>query len=365
MFRKFLGLLILCMPGVLSVAQTPLKMGIAGLTHGHVGWAFDSEKKGDIEIVGIAEPNREVASQYAGRYRFSMDKVYPTLSEMIEAQKPAAVAAFGSILQHLDVVRHCAPKGIHVMVEKPLAISAAHAEEMVALAKKNSIFLVTNYETTWYPTNHRIKEWSGQGKIGKVRKIVIHDGHAGPKEIGVQPEFLSWLTDPAQNGGGAIIDFGCYGANLATWLMNGQVPETVTAITQQMKPETYPRVDDEATIVLTYPGTQVIIQASWNWPYSRKDMEVYGTDGYIVAEDKHRARFRFNDEEGNTTVLDDRPAPFHDPFSFLASLITNKIAMNPDDLSAPGNNLTVMKILDAARESARTGKSVRLRKAGN
>ena len=68
-----------------------------------------------------------------------------------------------------------------------------------------------------------------------------------------QPEFLAWLNDPKLNGGGALYDFGCYGADLMTWLMDGQRPISVTATTQQIKPDIYPRVDDEATIILTYP----------------------------------------------------------------------------------------------------------------
>src|SRR5690606_9250790 len=162
---KTFSALVLCMVTLSPLAQ-PLKLGIAGLTHGHVGWAFDSEKKGDIEIVGIAEPDLEVAKRYAARYGFSMDMVYPSLVEMLDARKPVAVAAFGSILQHRDVVRDCAPRGIHIMVEKPLAISAIHAEEMVSLAEKHRVLLVTNYETTWYPTNHMIREWIDDQKLG-------------------------------------------------------------------------------------------------------------------------------------------------------------------------------------------------------
>ena len=113
--------------------------------------------------------------------------------------------------------------------------------------------------------------------------MVVHDGHRGPKEIGVQPEFLDWLTDPDRNGAGALFDFGCYGANLMTWLMDDARPISVTAVTQRFKPEVYPKVDDEATIILEYPGAQAIIQASWNWPFDRKDMEVYGRTGQVLT----------------------------------------------------------------------------------
>ena len=111
----------------------------------------------------------------------------------------------------------------------------------------------------------------------------MHDGHQGPQEINVQPEFLKWLTDPAENGAGALYDFGCYGADLMTWLMHGEAPLSVTAVAQTDKPDKYPHVDDDATIILRYPHTQAVLMPSWNWTFGRKDMEVYGTKGYAIA----------------------------------------------------------------------------------
>src|SRR5690606_40596134 len=104
--------------------------------------------------------------------------------------------AFGTIYEHLNVVKVCAPKGIHVMVEKPLAVSLDHARKMEALAKKYNIHLLTNYETTWYASNHKARELLNEGAIGDIRKVVVRDGHKGPKQIGVNNEFLNWLTDP-------------------------------------------------------------------------------------------------------------------------------------------------------------------------
>ena len=142
---------------------------------------------------------------------------------------------------------------------------------MEALAKKHKIHLLTNYETTWYPSNHKAREVVKSGQVGDLRKVVIRDGHKGPKKIGVNSEFLDWLTDPVLNGGGAIMDFGCYGANLITWLQNGKKPTSVTAVTQQQQPENNPLVDDDATIILTYNNkSNAIIQASWDWPIGRK-----------------------------------------------------------------------------------------------
>ena len=198
--------------------------------------------------------------------------------------------------------------------------------------------------------------------LGEVRKVVVHDGHRGPKEIGVGPEFLAWITDPKLNGGGALFDFGCYGADLMTWLMDGARPETVTAVTQQIKPDVYPRVDDEATIILTYPQAQAIVQASWNWPFDRKDMEVYGQKGYVITVRRDDIRVRLS--EGAKESREEQiaakplPAPYDNSLSYLKAVIVN--GMKPDGPSSLDINLTVTEILDAARRSAASGKTIRL-----
>ena len=342
-----------------SQKNNPLRIGIAGLTHTHVHWLFNSAKTENIEIVGIAEPNRELAERYARQYNFPLDKIYPTLKQMLDATKPEAVSAFGSIAEHLGVVETCAPRGIHVMVEKPLAVSLSDAKKMQALAIRNKIFLLTNYETTWYSSVHEAYKLIGDSTIGPIRKMVIHDGHQGPAEIGVNKEFLDWLTDPKQNGAGALIDFGCYGADLSTWYMHGERPVSVTSVTQQIKPEKYPKVEDEATIIVTYPRTQTIIQASWNWTFSRKDAEIYGVKGYLLAKDKNTLSTRFKESSPDSTYkVPDRKAPYNDPFAFYRAVVRKEIVVKDDDLSSLPLNMVVMEILDAAIRSAREKKTI-------
>ncbi len=363
--KGFLFIFSLCcfiqmMAQQINTTKKPLRVAVIGLVHTHVHWILGRESRGDIEIVGIAEPNRELAMAYAKEHGYSMALVYPSMEEMITKTKPEAVLAFNTIYDHLKVVEYCAPRGIHVMVEKPLAVSMDHATKMLALAKKYNIHLLTNYETTWYGSNEKAYQLIWDKKmIGDIRKIVFHTGHPGPVEIGCNPEFLEWLTDPVLNGGGALTDFGCYGANLATWLMQGEKPLTVTAITQQMKPHLYPKVEDEATIILTYKKAQVIIEASWNWPYSRKDMEIYGVTGYVFCKDGTNMLLRENEKAAEQHIEAPKlPIYRNDPFAYFAKVINGDIKMAAYDLSAPDNNEIVIKILESAKASVITGKSV-------
>jgi predicted dehydrogenase len=194
-----------------------------------------------------------------------------------------------------------------------------------------------------------------EGKLGAVRRVVTHYGHQGPKEIGTPPEFFGWLSDPAKNGAGALYDFGCYGANFATWLFDNARPLSVSAVTKTNKPAIYPRVDDEATIVLQYPSAQVVIQPSWNWPFSRKDMEIYGETGYLITSNPRDYRLRLKGEKQDVALT---AGPLthgdQDVIQYLTDVVRS--GRKPDGLTGLANNLIVTEILAAARESARTGR---------
>jgi glucose-fructose oxidoreductase len=343
----------------------PLRVVIVGLVHGHVeGFFQQSLHNPQIEIVGIVEPNAQLASRYAAQYGFDRRLLSSDLEEMLTRAHPQAVLIYTNTYDHRRVVEICAHHGVHVMMEKPLAVSLEDALAIEKAAQLGRIQVLVNYETTWYPSNRAAYDLVHDNALGEVRKVVVHDGHRGPKEVGVGPEFLSWLTDPKLNGGGALFDFGCYGADLMTWLMDGKRPETVTAVTQQIKPDVYPRVDDEATIILTYPKAQAIVQASWNWPFDRKDMEVYGQTGYVITVRRDDVRVRHG---GNRDPQESReeqiaakplPPPYDNSISYLRAVIAD--GMKPDGPSSLDTNLTVTEILDAARRSAASGKTIRL-----
>ena len=336
----------------------PLRLGMVGLVHGHAGGFLSRYlKRQDVRLVGIAEPDQAVSSRYAERYGLDRSLLFPDADRMLDQTRPQAVVIFTNTFDHLRAVEACAARGIPAMMEKPLAVSMEHARAIERAARKANVAVMVNYETTWYASNRAawnlIKE---QKALGDIRKIVVHDGHPGPKALGVQPEFFEWLTDPVRNGAGALFDFGCYGANLMTWLMDNRRPVAVTAVTQRFQPEVYRGVDDEATILVEYPSAQGIIQASWNWPFDRKDMEVYGSTGQIFALRGNATRVRLPGKQEEQISAPPLQAPEDDFLNYLAAVVRKEVT--PSGLSSLENNMIVTEILDAARRSAATGQRI-------
>ena len=343
------------LPTTPSLGQKVLRVGVAGLTHDHVHNIMHQFKNGEVIIAGIAESDPQLIARYKKSYQLPDSLFYNTLPELIAHTHPDAVLAYNAISEHIGVVEICAPLGISVMVEKPLATTVKDANRIAALAQQYHIHVLTNYETTWYDTNQQIYEMvNGQHAIGDTRKMIVHDGHQGPKEIGCSPDFLNWLTDPVKNGGGALRDFGCYGANLMTWLMNGQAPISVTALTHHIKPSIYPKAEDDATILLEYPNATGIIEASWNWPFSIKDWEVFGTTGYLHALNDKELLERTKRSYDSVTV---HPFRYRDNIAYLADVLSGKTDPG-NDLSSLPNNLIVVRILEAATRSAKEGRRI-------
>jgi predicted dehydrogenase len=354
---------------VAAAPAAPLKVGIVGLAHGHIEFAIRGGtlvpaggllNRPDVQVVGVVESDQKLFDSYAHRNHWPASMHFSSIQEMVSKVHPQAVLVYSSISEHRRVVEECAALGVHVMVEKPLATSYKDALAIQEAARRGKIHVLVSLETSWYPSNVEAFHLLKHGDLGPIVKAVFRDGHRGPILVGVfGQEFLSFLGDPKQNGG-ALYDFGCYGANLMTWLMDGEAPLSVAAVTKQMQPDLYPNVEDEAEIILNYKNAVAVVQASWNWPFAFKQMDVYGRTGYAKALDPERIEVRkVNQSEGQVMKGETLTAPYDDPLHYLAAVMNGEI-QEENSLSSLKNNVTVSEILDAARQSAQTGKTVAL-----
>ena len=346
-----------------------MKVGIVGLVHGHVesflgggnlNPAGSILKRPDTELVGIVEPDEALFEHYAQKYHLPPALHFKSIAEMVSHAHPKAVLVFTPPSQHRRIVEESAALGVHVLMEKPLAFTYADALAIQSAAEKGHIHVLVDYETAWYKSNTEAVNLLQKGALGPIVKAVMRDGHEGPVKIHVQPEFLSWLIDPAQDGDGALTDFGCYGPNLMTWMMNGEAPLSVTAVTKRLQPELYPKVSDEAEIILNYAHATAIVEGSWNWPFAVKQMDVYGQTGYAKTIDSDRLDVRKHGDAAPESMHGAAlVAPYDDPLHYMEAVLSGQIEEKAD-LSSLKNNVIVAKILDAARRSAESGKTVAL-----
>jgi len=318
----------------------------------------DIANEPQANLVAITEANpalvKKAKSQVAAGVSF-----YSDYGPMLDEAKPEAVLVTTENDRHLAILRECARRHIHYSTEKPMATNAAEAREMERLASKAGIKLMVNYWNAWvapsYELFHRVKS----GEIGPVQRIIVQYGHQGPKEIGISKEFGDWLYDPAKNGGGAIMDFGCYGAEWALWLKGR--PSRVYATTRKLKTDQHNQVDDDATIVLDYPDATVSIEPSWDWPYGMDRVYVFGTKGSFLATQNDLLLRSSGSEalDGERVTLEPVAHDTSNPIAYFTERIRDNKPIE-DPLSAR-LNVQVMEILDAARESARTGRAVTLK----
>lgn len=333
-----------------STQSGPLRIAIIGLVHGHVeGLLWQAGKRDDLTIVGIYEPDRALFDRLAAKYSLDASLYHDHLGEMLDAAKPEAASVMSSIKDHRAAVEACAPRGVHTLHEKPLAFSSADAQRMAELSREHGVYVLTNYETSWYASVREAQRVVADGSMAPIRRMVFRHGHRGPKEIGCSPEFVAWLTDPIENGGGAIVDFGCYGAVLSTWMMGNQRPTRIVASINHLKPDVYPHVDDDATIVLTYPTATAVIQASWAWTHDNKEMDIYTEKGSIHAGRWDDLSFRDPDKPSRPIKPPAKPPALADEWTYLTRVVRGLTPVDP--LSSLETNLIVVEILDAARSA--------------
>lgn len=364
--KKLAIIILLCCAIIQAWAaglnKPPVRLAIIGLDHDAVGDFISRVRdRQDVQLIGIVESNQTLVTSYARLLNLSTNFFYSSLDSLLARTNVQAAAVFTRTYDHASAVEACAAHKIDVMLEKPLAVNLDGALAIASAAKNSGIQIMVDYETSWYSsfeTAYTIVH--NQHAIGDLRRMVVVAGDQGPKDAGCSDEFVNWLTDPALNGGGALTDFGCYGAGLITWFADDQRPDSVLAKSQNINPQVYTRVEDEATIIITYPRLQGIIQASWNLPFSERSLQIYGNTGYVLAPRMDLLRLRLAGTEESELELQTQPEPglFTDDISYFAAIVRGEIKpAGPSSLQA---NLITTEILDAARKSIELRKQIDL-----
>ena len=248
-----------------------------------------------------------------------------------------------------------------MIFEKPLASNFEEAMQIAALAAKYNIRVMTNYQMAWWPANYVAKAAVDHGDIGTVYRLHGIVGHGGPGSSGPrQKYFFDWLTDPVQNGAGALMDFGCYNALWSLWYLG--MPSTVYATVEHLRPQRFPKVEDNATLVLGYPHAVGIFEGSWDLPRSYQDLEVFGRPDSAppgsVTMTRRSVELHHGTKETKSLPIEPLPADEAEPVAYMVSRIQ---ANKPiEGLTAIDINVKVIHIIDWAKESVKTGRAVKV-----
>ena len=345
----------LCLSLALPAAAQQYKIAVIGLVHSHVWGHLGRMAKGDVaRLVGIAEANPELVAE-AKKMVSAETPFFDDYRKLLAEAKPDIVWAFVENNRRLEIVEACAPRKIHVMFEKPLAASHREALAIERLARTHGIQVMTNYQMAWWPSNYAAREQADAGAVGKPWRLRGIVGHGGPGSTGARSKyFFAWLTDPVKNGAGALVDFGCYNALWALWYMGR--PETVYAQANHLRPETFPKVEDNSTLVLHYKNGVGIFEGSWDLPRSFQDLEVFGLGGSLYVT-RDRVELRKGKETQDVPLKPLAPER-SDPIAFMVNCLRKNKPV--EGLVGLPINVDVVEILDAAKQSIRTGRAVRL-----
>lgn len=366
LFLVLLTTSVPCLRAQTASAGTPIRVAIVGLVHGHVGGTlnnFARHTNPNVQLVAIEEPNTALTKKYVDSLHLESIPTYTDLETMLNKEKLDAVMIYTPNKDHPKVAIAAAKHHVSSIMEKPMAISVPEALAMRKAAQQYNVHILTNYDTSYFPSNNAAIALAQEGKLGTLHKMVFYAGHAGPVALHTGPEFVAWLTDPEQNGAGALYDFGCYGADLVTFLLKGKLPISVTAVAQTDDSKDYPKTDDDATIIIRYPTFQAVLLPSWQWPFNstRKDLELFGEEGQAKTVGTKDLSVQLKGEKTATQS----PAPAVDAkrdneWDYLVAVLRNQV----DDHWLPGSldtNMVAVQIMDAARESVKSGKTVTLK----
>ncbi|MEZ4708051.1 MAG: Gfo/Idh/MocA family oxidoreductase [Caldilineaceae bacterium] len=283
-----------------------LRIGVLGMTHDHVwGNLRDLAASPQAELVAAADINSELLEKVQAD--FGCPQVFDYYEEMLDEVALDAVYIFGDNATGSELAIRAAERGLHILLEKPMASNLNGAVRMLSAVRKAGVEMLVNWPFAWWPQLQKAIKMAQAGEIGQLFSVKYRSAHAGPKELGCTPYFYDWLYDAELNGAGALMDYCCYGAALARHLLG--MPSRVTGVVGQLQKD-YTTVDDNAVIVMQSPHSIAISEASWTQigHLTSYTAMIYGSDGTLVVEPGATGRLLRANREPEDGIEVDVPA---------------------------------------------------------
>jgi len=336
-----------------------LRVGVLGLTHDHVWDNLRDLSESPLgELVAAADPNEPLRRRIESE--FGCPQTFESYEAMLDQVALDAVYVYADNATSVELVEMAAARGLHAMVEKPMAADLEGADRMLAAARSAGTLLMVNWPFAWLPALQRAMAMAQAGEIGRLFEVKYRAAHAGPKELGCSPYFYNWLYDADLNGAGALMDYCCYGAALARYLL-GQ-PSRVVGIAGRLQKD-YITLDDNAVIIMQWPRALAIAEASWTQigHLTSYVTVIYGSEGTLVVEREPGGRVLLATREHDDGIEIDVPQPPEEMRSATAYFLSRIIEGAPiEGLCSAEVGRDAQEILEAGLISAETGTAISL-----
>ena len=334
------------------------RIGIVGLTHDHV-WS-NLENLADLEqgqLVAVADPHQPLLDRVI-KERACV--TYLDYREMVDRESLDVVGIFCDNAQGAEVGAWAAARGLHVLVEKPMATTLSGAEAMIAAARSAGVRMMVNWPVVWRPQVQAALEIATRPEFGTIWQLAHRAGHGGP-DVECSPYFREWIIDPRRNGAGAIVDLCSYGINMAQVLLGR--PQQVTAVVGQWREPVLP-VEDNAVVVMSYRRAMATAEGAWGQIGHATTgylATIWGTNGCVAFGPGRGGRLWITTADKPETVEITPPTPAsHKANGFAHFLWALETGKDVYPLCRPEICRNTQEVLDAAIQSAQQGQRITL-----
>lgn len=285
-----------------------IKAVIVGTAHMHVNEiALYIQGEENSVLLGVSDVAPDEAENTDKRYTREWNyknlvenlgvKGYENYIEMLDEVKPDVCFVLVENAKKVKIVEEIAKRKIDVIIEKPMAITSADADEILSIQKKYGVNIFVNWPVTW---RKYVREWKAtidSGKYGTLSKVRYINGHTGPlgkgakhrgvtqkaEEMTDEERGRTWWYKSSQ-GGGAFADILCYGCFFARWAFN-KLPSTISAIGKNLNTP-YGDVEDNVTAIMDFDGGFAVAEGTWTTPRKRMTTgpEAVLTDGDVWCD---------------------------------------------------------------------------------
>jgi myo-inositol 2-dehydrogenase/D-chiro-inositol 1-dehydrogenase len=267
-----------------------VRIAMLGVAHPHAdSWAKAWSRQSEATLVGVWDEDCAAAQKWAEKFGAT---AFRDLDELLDKKRIDAVGICSQNTYHCALTLKAAEHGLHILCEKPTAITLEQCDAMIAALNANQVRYMQAFPMRVDPANQIIKEMLDKGEIGRVRTVRKRHGIGWAAEAKV-PAHLSWFGDQELSGGGALLDEGIHAADFLIWMF-GQ-PLSVRAVVDATNPRL--KLEDNAIAIYEFKeNIKAVLETSWTYQAATNSTEILGEAGSIIQQFNDCASTSINSE---------------------------------------------------------------------